>query len=145
MLWQVRSNSGGRTLGFLADARRLNVGITRAKRALLVVGHAASLQSVSKETVDKGAGDVKNYWPEYVTQENACVSRRSAYLPTCLCLCPCPCPCLSILPVIPLSQLLVSLTLAGGWTGCAARAASSGKRRWSPSTCAHGLFLSQPW
>ena len=32
-----------RSIGFVADERRINVGITRARCALIVIGHAESL------------------------------------------------------------------------------------------------------
>lgn len=38
----VRAGSG-RGIGFLADMRRMNVGLTRAKYSLFVLGHARSL------------------------------------------------------------------------------------------------------
>jgi ATP-dependent RNA/DNA helicase IGHMBP2 len=40
----VRSNSEGQ-VGFLADARRLNVAITRARRKLFVLGDSATLSA----------------------------------------------------------------------------------------------------
>ncbi len=42
LISMVRSNQSGE-LGFLADARRMNVALTRAKRKLIVVGDSATL------------------------------------------------------------------------------------------------------
>lgn len=48
----VRAGSG-RGIGFLADKRRMNVGLTRAKCSLFVLGHAQSL-------------DRSDYWGDLV-------------------------------------------------------------------------------
>ena len=39
----VRANSCGK-IGFLADTRRINVAFTRAERALIIIGHRATLE-----------------------------------------------------------------------------------------------------
>ncbi|KAL4448164.1 hypothetical protein ABPG75_005383 [Micractinium tetrahymenae] len=41
----VRSQRGNRGIGFVADERRINVGLTRARATLIVVGHVESLQT----------------------------------------------------------------------------------------------------
>ncbi|KAG1657670.1 hypothetical protein FOA52_013764 [Chlamydomonas sp. UWO 241] len=76
----VRNNGNhmaGRSIGHVADARRLNVAITRAKRALLVVGHGPSLKAVSHECVDEGVGVVKNFWPMWLSW----AKEKGAYVP----------------------------------------------------------------
>lgn len=40
----VRAGPGVQSIGFLADQRRLNVAITRAKSSLFILGHAATLE-----------------------------------------------------------------------------------------------------
>ena len=40
----VRAGPGIQSIGFLADQRRLNVAITRARTSLFVLGHAATLE-----------------------------------------------------------------------------------------------------
>lgn len=50
-----------RSIGFVADERRINVGITRARCALLIIGHASSLavderwRNLVKSAVDRNA------------------------------------------------------------------------------------------
>jgi hypothetical protein len=55
----MRICAGGHgSIGFLADTRRLNVAITRAKRSLWVLGHVASLR-------------VHNVWKELLQDAEA--------------------------------------------------------------------------
>ena len=71
----VRSK-GSRTIGFLSDERRINVGLTRAKACLIVVGDSKTLMkdknwdklvrySFRKGTFYKVKGNIKSYFKSF--------------------------------------------------------------------------------
>ncbi|GFR49167.1 hypothetical protein Agub_g11189 [Astrephomene gubernaculifera] len=61
----VRNNGAG-WLGHVADERRLNVAVTRARRALLLVGSIRTLKSALAGCAGKGGPRYANYWPRLI-------------------------------------------------------------------------------
>ncbi|KAL6755047.1 AAA domain-containing protein [Haematococcus lacustris] len=54
------------SLGHVADPRRLNVAITRARRGLLIVGCAAALSSEVNVLMGRQSYRTVNYWPRFI-------------------------------------------------------------------------------
>ncbi|KAL6755048.1 AAA domain-containing protein [Haematococcus lacustris] len=54
------------SVGHVADPRRLNVAITRARRGLLIVGCASALSSEVEVLMSKQNYRTVNYWPRFI-------------------------------------------------------------------------------
>jgi senataxin len=76
-----------RSIGFVADERRINVGITRARCALLIIGHAASLavderwRNLVKSAVERNVMfQPEKPYNDYMEQVRAYACARSCAL-----------------------------------------------------------------
>ncbi|WWD17087.1 hypothetical protein CI109_101524 [Kwoniella shandongensis] len=70
----VRSNSGG-WIGFLGDWRRVNVGLTRGRRALIMVGSKSTLGQarvgkLAADSLPQGGADVWRGFMKYLEEED---------------------------------------------------------------------------
>ena len=69
----VRNNSSGH-IGFLADRRRLNVGLTRAKRGLFIVGSINTLKQGKAGGLKGRGADAWKRYADFLREEKLIVT-----------------------------------------------------------------------
>ena len=96
----------GRSIGFVADERRMNVGLTRARSSLIVIGNAKALKGderwgnlIKQATVDRSASGNPTFCWYWLCHSMTCCSvlRCAALGCAGLCLAVLCCGCLLIL------------------------------------------------